>query len=106
MARSFNESLRIIEDQQKKSKTGPRRMATVQPLPPINESGLMSATATHRAFFPSRPVSAVTSRSFDSKGGNLYSLILILGLDMHSRAGEPCCKVPTDHEAKVAAVQR
>ena len=66
IARTFNESLKTIDEKKKQSMTNKTSMQT---LPPISETGPASGTTKRHPFFGSRPVSAVTTRSVDSKEG-------------------------------------
>ncbi len=81
IARSFNESLHVLDEKKKESMRTRKNSATTQRvLPPISEAGSMVASmskSAQRPFYASRPVSAVTNRSSDSMAtAGLYGCFL------------------------------
>ena len=73
IARNFNESLRVLEEKKKESM---RKTTTGRALPPIADVMTpSSASSKKQLFYTSRPVSAITNRSLDSKDG-LYTFAI------------------------------
>lgn len=66
LAKGFNESLSVIEEKKKELM---RTKKSVQALPPILEGAAGGLGNRKPTFFSSRPVSAVTTRSIESKDG-------------------------------------
>jgi hypothetical protein len=68
IAKTFNESMQAIEFKKKETMMKSKK-STTQTLPPISETGPMATISPRRSYYPSRPMSAVTSRSMESKDG-------------------------------------
>jgi len=66
IARSFSESLRVLDEKKKESM---RKSATGRELPPIADSMMSPKNSKKPQFYSSRPMSAITNRSIDSKDG-------------------------------------
>lgn len=73
IARTFNESLSILEEKKKESmkikKSNTQK--SMSNLPPINDTNSMIANKK-QPFYSSRPVSAITTRSIDTMNASYF----------------------------------